>query len=107
VLPAGVNKQSGLRADLAELKVSPRNVVAVGDAENDFAFRNLCGMPIAVATALPCQEDAAALVVQDKRGEGMAKLVGRWLASDLADVDETNPRQQVGSGKKRGGAGLT
>ena len=43
VLPAGVNKESGLRAALEELEISPRNVVAVGDAENDFAFLNLCG----------------------------------------------------------------
>ncbi len=103
VLPAGVNKQSGLRAALAELEVSPRNVVAFGDAENDFAFLNLCGMPVAVANALPRLKDVAALVAQGKRGEDMAKLVDRWLASDLADVDKTNPRQQVGLGRKRRG----
>ncbi len=95
VLPAGVNKESGLRAALAELEVSPRNVVAVGDAENDFAFLNLCGMPVAVGNALPRLKEAAALVTQGERGEGVAELVNRWLASDLADVDETNPRQQV------------
>jgi hydroxymethylpyrimidine pyrophosphatase-like HAD family hydrolase len=95
VLPAGVNKESGLRAALDELEVSSRNVVAVGDAENDFAFLNLCGMPVAVANALPRLKDAAALVTRGERGEGVAELVDRWLASDLADVDETNPRQQV------------
>jgi len=87
VLPAGVNKESGLRAALEELEVSPRNVVAVGDAENDFAFLNLCGMPVAVANALPRLKDAAALVTQGERGEGVAELVDRWLADDLADVD--------------------
>jgi len=95
VLPAGINKESGLRAALDELEVSPRNVVAVGDAENDFAFLNLCGMPVAVANALPRLKEAAALVTKGERGEGVAELVDRWLASDLADVDETNPRQQV------------
>jgi HAD superfamily hydrolase (TIGR01484 family) len=95
VLPAGVNKESGLRAALEELEVSPRNVVAVGDAENDFAFLNLCGMPVAVANALPRLKDAAALVTQGKRGEGVAELVDRWLDDDLADVDETNTRQHV------------
>ena len=95
VLPAGVNKESGLRAALEELEVSPRNVVAVGDAENDFAFLNLCGMPVAVANALPRLKEAAALVTQGKRGEGVAELVDRWLADDLADVDETNTRQHV------------
>ena len=95
VLPAGVNKETGLRAALEELEVSPRNVVAIGDAENDFAFLDLCGMPVAVANALPRLKDAAAVVTQGERGEGVAELVERWLASDLAEVDETNQRQQV------------
>ena len=95
VLPAGVNKESGLRAALEELEISPRNVVAVGDAENDFAFLNLCGMPVAVANALPRLKEAAALVTQGERGEGVAELVDRWLDNDLADVDDANSRQTV------------
>ena len=95
VLPAGINKEIGLRAALDELEISPRNVVAVGDAENDFAFLDLCGMPVAVANALPRLKDAAALVTRHERGEGVAELVDRWLSNDLADVDETNPRQRV------------
>jgi len=95
VLPAGVNKESGLRAALEELEISPRNVVAVGDAENDFAFLNLCGMPVAVANALPRLKNAAALVTEGERGEGVAELVDRWLSNDLADVDDANPRQEV------------
>ena len=95
VLPAGVNKESGLRAALQELDISPRNVVAVGDAENDFAFLDLCGMPVAVANALPRLKDAAALVTQGERGEGVAELVDLWLETDLAGVDEANPRQHV------------
>ena len=38
VLPSGVNKASGLPTALDELGLSPRNTVAVGDAENDHAF---------------------------------------------------------------------
>ena len=38
VLPAGVNKASGLAVALARLGLSPHNVVGVGDAENDHAF---------------------------------------------------------------------
>ena len=38
VLPAGVNKASGLAAAIGELGLSPLKVVGVGDAENDHAF---------------------------------------------------------------------
>lgn len=53
VLPSGVNKATGLTAALAELKIDPKNVVAVGDAENDHALLDLCGCGAAVANALP------------------------------------------------------
>jgi len=70
-------------------------VVAVGDAENDFAFLDLCGMPVAVANALPRLKEAASLVTEGERGAGVAELVDRWLANDLVDVDATNPRQRL------------
>jgi hydroxymethylpyrimidine pyrophosphatase-like HAD family hydrolase len=38
VLPSGVNKATGLMAALSELELSPHNVVAIGDAENDLPF---------------------------------------------------------------------
>jgi HAD superfamily hydrolase (TIGR01484 family) len=95
VLPAGINKESGLKAALVELEISARNVVAVGDAENDFAFLDLCGMPVAVANALPRLKETAALVTHGERGAGVVELVDQWLADDLAEVDSHNPRQQV------------
>jgi hypothetical protein len=53
VLPAGVNKASGLAAALVRLRLSPLNVVGIGDAENDHAFLRVCGCAVAVANALP------------------------------------------------------
>ncbi len=95
VLPGGVSKESGLRAALAMLEISPRNVVAVGDAENDFAFFTLCGMPVAVQNALTVLKQAAMLVTEGARGAGVAELIGRMIATDLAEFDPANPRQSV------------
>ena len=53
VLPAGVNKASGLEAALALLELSAHNVVGIGDAENDHAFLRSCGF--AVALRMHCQ----------------------------------------------------
>src|SRR6266542_662367 len=41
VLPASVNKATGLAAALKELDLSPHEVVGVGDAENDHAFLSM------------------------------------------------------------------
>ena len=59
VLPSGVDKATGLAAALDELGLSPRDVVAVGDAENDQAFLALCGFAAAVANALPALKERA------------------------------------------------
>jgi len=95
VLPAGVTKESGLRAALEELEISPHNTVAVGDAENDFAFFKSCGMPVAVANALPMLKQAAVVVTEFARGVGVQELIDRLLATDLADLDTGNARQHV------------
>ncbi len=93
VLPAGVTEESGLRAALEELEVSPLNTVAVGDAENDFAFFDLCGMPVAVANALPMLKQAAVIVTEGVRGAGVAELIDKLLATDLAEQEAGNARR--------------
>jgi hydroxymethylpyrimidine pyrophosphatase-like HAD family hydrolase len=93
VLPAGVNKASGLTAGLDELGLSPHNVAAIGDAENDHAFLRLCGASAAVANALPSLKTEADLVTRASRGAGVAELIDRILEDDLKSVRRT--RHQV------------
>ena len=95
VLPPGINKESGLRAALEELELSPHNCVAVGDAENDQAMLALSGLPAAVANALPSLRKTAALVTEKPRGAGVVELIDRLIATDLAEVDWKSPRQHV------------
>ena len=82
VLPAGVNKASGLSAALAELEISTHNVVGVGDAENDHAFLTTCGCSAAVANALPSVKQACDLVTRGARGEGVVELIDRLVEQD-------------------------
>jgi HAD superfamily hydrolase (TIGR01484 family) len=86
VLPAGVNKATGLGAALKEMHVDPENVVAIGDAENDHAFLSTCGVGVAVANALPMLKEHADFVTQGARGAGVIELIDRILATDLADI---------------------
>jgi hydroxymethylpyrimidine pyrophosphatase-like HAD family hydrolase len=95
VLPPGVNKATGLAAALERMKLSPLNVVGVGDAENDHAFLRACGCSVAVANALPMVKEDAAIVTKASRGGGVAELIGRLVADDLADVAATLPHQRV------------
>lgn len=78
-LPAGVDKRSGTLAALQELGVLPADCVGVGDAENDLDLLALCGLPVAVANALPAVKLAAALVTRRARGAGVVELVEHLL----------------------------
>lgn len=86
VLPAGVNKATGLAAALDELGLPRSAAVGVGDAENDQALLAACGLGVAVGNALPELKDAADLVVAGVDGDGVIELVDRLIASDLAEV---------------------
>lgn len=84
VLPANVNKASGLKAALDDLGLSAHNVVAVGDAENDHAFLQASGFAVAVANALPAIKNEADLVTRGARGAGVSELIESLLARGVA-----------------------
>jgi hydroxymethylpyrimidine pyrophosphatase-like HAD family hydrolase len=102
VLPSGVNKASGLAAALADLALSPHNVVGVGDAENDHAFLGICGLAVAVQNALPMLKGEADIVTAGARGAGVRELMERIVAEDgeLAPV----ARHGILLGRDRDGA---
>ena len=84
VLPSGVNKATGLAAALDELRLSPHNVAAIGDAENDHAFLQYCGCAAVVANAVPALRDSAHLVMQQARGRGVVEFIQRIEREDGA-----------------------
>lgn len=87
VLPAGVNKATGLVAALHEMGLSPHEAVGVGDAENDHAFLKMCECSAAVANALPAVKERADLVTVGDHGAGVAELIDRIIATDLSEFE--------------------
>jgi hydroxymethylpyrimidine pyrophosphatase-like HAD family hydrolase len=83
ILPTGINKASGLKAALKIYGLSASNVIGVGDAENDHAFLEVCGLPVAVANAVPALKEKAALVTQHSAGAGVTELIDSVLRGDL------------------------
>lgn len=87
VLPAGVNKATGLTAALLAMGLSPHEAVGVGDAENDHAFLSLCECSAAVANALPALKDRADVVTRGDHGIGVAELIDGLVKNDLAEFE--------------------
>lgn len=79
ILPAGINKSSGVKAALKDLGLTPNTVVGVGDAENDHAFLRECGLPVAVRNALPSVKEEVAFVTENERGQGVIELIDKFL----------------------------
>jgi hydroxymethylpyrimidine pyrophosphatase-like HAD family hydrolase len=104
VLPAGINKATGLSAALAELNLSPHNAVAVGDAENDHAMFKLCECAVAVANALPAVKEKADIVTFADHGAGVVQLIDEMLADDLASRESGSlARHDIALGKNAEG----
>lgn len=80
LLPHGIDKQSGLRAALAELSIPTEAVVGVGDAENDLDLFAACGLKVAVANALPELQAQADRMTASPNGAGVTELIDTLLA---------------------------
>src|SRR5438309_4336919 len=102
VLPSGVNKGTGLRHALAELRLSPPNAVAVGDAENDHVFLTEAELGAAVANALPTLRERADLVLRSPAHRGVEELIAQILDDDLRAAAARTTRRNLllGEGEK-------
>lgn len=101
VLPTGINKASGLSAALAEMKLSPHNVVAVGDAENDLPMLAMCECGVAVDNALDSVKAKADLVMRADHGAGVEELIAALLKDDLATAMSSQHRRGLLVGNAR------
>ena len=104
VLPPGVNKATGLAAALKDLQLSPHNVVAIGDAENDHAMMQACECGVAVANAVPMLKERADLVTEGDHGRGVVELADRLVETDLAELEPALVRHEVLLGRADDGA---
>jgi hydroxymethylpyrimidine pyrophosphatase-like HAD family hydrolase len=102
ILPSGVNKGTGLNAALAEMHLSPHNVVGVGDAENDHAFLSQVECAVAVANALPTLKERADWVTTGTHEAGVMEIIDGLLRDDLASLELG--RHRLVLGKTRDGS---
>ena len=100
MLPAGVNKASGVWAALRELGVSRHNLVAIGDGENDLALFEFAEHAVAVQNADRLVKRVANRVTQGAYCEGFLELARDLIATDLAAAV---PRHKVVIGVRENG----
>ncbi|WP_300779399.1 HAD-IIB family hydrolase [Enhydrobacter sp.] len=87
ILPTGINKAFGTKHALRKLGMSPHEIVAVGDSENDHSLLNLSECPVAVANALDAIKEVAAFITKSPAGEGVTELIDELIVNDLKQID--------------------
>ena len=107
ILPPGINKASGLKAALEELKLSPHNVVGIGDSENDHALFQASELAVAVNSAVPTLREAADWVTLRPNGAGTAEAMLALVADDMATHAKRLTRRRVTLGSSREDVSLT
>ena len=103
VLPAGINKATGLATALAEMGLSPHNAVGIGDAENDHAFLSLCECSAGVANALTRIKKEVDIVTRADHGAGVAELIDELIANDLRAREPALTRHHLLVGTRANG----
>jgi len=83
VLPAGINKATGLAAQLSRMGLLARNVAGIGDAENDLPFLAQCEASAATANAIDSVKGACDVTTKGDHGLGVAEFAQCLIDDDL------------------------
>ncbi len=103
VLPAGINKGTGLDHGLRRLRLSRHEIVGIGDAENDHSFLERCECAVAVGNALPSIKEIADLVMSGVNGRGVVELIDELVAEDLHRMEGAVERNLITLGTRLDG----
>jgi hypothetical protein len=93
-LPQGVSKATGLHTALDTLRLSARNTLAIGDAENDHELLRLSEVGVAVPWGSAALRDAADVVIDDSGADAVAEYI-RTVADSGALPATARARRQL------------
>ena len=74
-----VNKGSSVIKVAADIGVSPGEILAIGDSENDIEFLSAAGVKVAVSNANPELKEIADYITSKPHGDGVREAVERYI----------------------------
>jgi HAD superfamily hydrolase (TIGR01484 family) len=101
VLPASVDKATGLTEAAKAMDIALEDIVGVGDAENDQVFLTLCGYSAAVGNALSFLKKQVHYVTKATHGAGVEELIEKLLSSDSEALPEKAVQPELFEGADR------
>jgi hydroxymethylpyrimidine pyrophosphatase-like HAD family hydrolase len=94
-MPQGISKATGLHAALDTLRLSPRNAVAIGDAENDHELLRLAEVGVAVEWGSAALKAAADIVLAGTGPAAVAAYVEKLADSGRVPIPPRARRRLV------------
>ena len=79
ILPAGVNKGSGLAHLCQHFNIKPSELAAIGDYRNDLEMLQMAGVRGAVSNALPEVKSLAGITVSSNEEGGVGEFIARYV----------------------------
>jgi Cof subfamily protein (haloacid dehalogenase superfamily) len=79
IIPKGTSKGAGLAWLLDYLQVSPDEVLALGDADNDIEMLRMAKIGVAMGNAMPLTKEAADVIVASNDADGVAEAIERFV----------------------------
>ncbi len=95
VLPASVDKATGLTEAANAMGLALTDIAGVGDAENDQVFLTLCGYSAAVGNALGFLKKQVHYVTKATHGAGVEELIEKLLSSDKDALPEKSEQPEL------------
>ena len=87
VLPPGATKGTGLERLLALCGLSPRNLAAFGDAENDLSMLTLAEVSVTVADAVPAVIETSDVLATAPGPQGVLEILRQYpLSGKFLDI---------------------
>lgn len=79
IMPAGVDKHSGLAWLLREIGMNLEDCVGIGDSEDDLSFMTACGKSAAPSNAEPAVRQSVDYVSASAFGKGVVDCIRKYL----------------------------
>ncbi|MGT2911862.1 Cof-type HAD-IIB family hydrolase [Streptococcus cameli] len=79
ILPKHASKASALEKLAKHLGILPKEIMAIGDANNDIEMLEFAGLSIAMGNAAPHIKDLADDITASNNEDGVAKAIEKWI----------------------------